>query len=97
LRPDMNATVKFLSDDSKSTSKGPTGVVVPANAVRERNGKKVVFISFNNKAVMKEVHIVSQRSGGFLVDGLIGGEDVITSAPEDLKDGQSIKIKGQSS
>jgi HlyD family secretion protein len=98
LRPDMNATVKFLSDDNKSTaSKGPTGVVVPANAVRDRGGKKVVFICFNNKAVMKEVHIVSQRSGGFLVDGLIGGEDVITSAPEDLKDGQSIKIKGQSS
>jgi hypothetical protein len=46
---------------------------------------------------MKEIHIVSQRSGGYLVDGLIGGEDVITSAPEDLKDGQSIKIKGQSS
>jgi HlyD family secretion protein len=97
LRPDMNATVKFLSDDNKNTSKGPSGVVVPANAVRDRGGKKVVFISFNNKAVMKEVHIVSQRSGGYLVDGLIGGEDVITSAPEDLKDGQSIKIKGQSS
>src|SRR6266436_5076493 len=97
LRPDMNATVKFLGDDNKSASKGPTGVVVPANAVRDRGGKKVVFIAFNNKAVMKEVHIVSQRSGGYLVDGLIGGEDVITSAPEDLKDGQSIKIKGQSS
>ena len=97
LRPDMNATVKFLSDDSKAASKGPTGVVVPASAVKDRGGKKVVFISFNNKAVMKEVHIISQRSGGYLVDGLIGGEDVITTAPEDLKDGQSIKIKGQSS
>jgi HlyD family secretion protein len=25
LRPDMNATVKFLGDDNKNTSKGPTG------------------------------------------------------------------------
>jgi HlyD family secretion protein len=97
LRPDMNATVKFLSADEKTGNKAPSGVVVPASAVRDRGGKKVVFVSFNHKAVMKEVHIVSQRSGGYLVDGLIGGEDVITSAPEDLKDGQSIKIKGQSS
>jgi HlyD family secretion protein len=97
LRPDMNATVKFLSADEKTGNQAPSGVVVPASAVRDRGGKKVVFVSFNHKAVMKEVHIVSQRSGGYLVDGLIGGEDVITSAPEDLKDGQSIKIKGQSS
>jgi hypothetical protein len=31
-----------------------------------------------------------------LVDGLVGGESVITSAPADLKDGQKIRIKGQS-
>jgi hypothetical protein len=31
-----------------------------------------------------------------LVQGLNGGEDVITSAPQDLQDGEKIKIKGQS-
>jgi hypothetical protein len=30
------------------------------------------------------------------VDGLVGGEDVITAGPADLKDGDKIKIKGQS-
>jgi hypothetical protein len=44
----------------------------------------------------REVKIMSQRSGGVLVQGLNGGEDVITSAPADLKDGEKIKIKGQS-
>ena len=46
---------------------------------------------------MKTVRVINQRSDGYLVDGPINGENVITSAPENLKDGQSIKIKGQSS
>jgi len=40
--------------------------------------------------------VLSQRSGGLLVDGLNGGESVITAGPANLKDGEKIKIKGQS-
>jgi HlyD family secretion protein len=96
LRPEMNATVKFLADEQKSTSKQPAGVFVPNAGVRDLNGKKVVFLAFDGKAHMREVHIQSQRTDGFLVDGLVGGESVITQGPQDLKDGDSIKIKGQS-
>ena len=96
LRPDMNATVKFLADDNKNGNQGPGGAIVPANAVRDRDGKKVVFLVLNGKVVMKQVKILSQRSDGYLVDGPINGENVITSGPENLKDGQSVKVKGQS-
>ena len=96
LRPDMNATVKFLADDNKNGNQGPGGAIVPANAVRDRDGKKVVFLVLNGKIVMKQVKILSQRSDGYLVDGPINGENVITSGPENLKDGQSVKVKGQS-
>ncbi len=96
LRPEMNATVKFLAEPTKATTAKPSGILVPATAVRDNNGKKVVFLAFNGKAIMREVQVVSQRSGGIMVDGLNGGENVITSAPANLKDGQKIKIKGQS-
>lgn len=96
LRPDMNATVKFLADDNKNGNQAPAGAIVPANAVRDRDGKKVVFLVLNGKVVMKQVKILSQRSDGYLVDGPINGENVITSGPENLKDGQSVKVKGQS-
>ena len=96
LRPDMNATVKFLADDTKHASAQAQGVFVPTNAVHDRDSKKIVFIVFDGKAVLREVKIQSQRSGGVLVQGLNGGEDVITSAPQELKDGEKIKIKGQS-
>ena len=96
LRPEMNATVKFLAEPNKAASSGPSGVLVPTTAVRDHDGKKVVFLAFNGKALMREVQIVSQRSGGILVNGLVGGENVITAAPQNLKDGDKIRIKGQS-
>ena len=96
LRPEMNATVKFLANDAPTNAKGPAGVYVPATAIHDRDGKKIVLIAYNSKAVAHEIHVVGQRSDGALVDGLVGGESVITTAPATLKDGDKIKIKGQS-
>ncbi len=97
LRPEMNTTVKFLADETpKTTSTEPKGVFVPATAVHDQGGKKVVFIAFDGQAVLRPVAVLSQRSGGFLVSGLVGGENVISTAPPSLKDGDKIKIKGQS-
>ena len=98
LRPEMNSTVKFIADEpaQKSSNSGPAGVFVPTNAVRDSSGKKTVFIVFKGRALERDVRVVAQRSGGVLVEGLVGGEDVITAGPADLKDGDKIKIKGQS-
>ncbi len=96
LRPDMNATVKFLADEGKTASSQPQGVFVPTAAIHERDGKKFVFVAFDGRAQQREVKILSQRNGGLLVQGLNGGEDLVTSAPQELKDGDKIKIKGQS-
>jgi hypothetical protein len=88
--------VKFMADEAKHTSTQPQGVFVATAAVHDRDGKKFVFLAFDGKAISREVKVQAQRSGGVLVQGLNGGEDVITSAPRDLKDGEKIKIKGQS-
>ncbi|HEX9154963.1 MAG TPA: efflux RND transporter periplasmic adaptor subunit, partial [Nitrospira sp.] len=98
LRPDMNATVNFLPHEagSKAASTQSSGVLVPTAAVRDHDGKKVVFIAYGGRATMREVRIRSTRSSGYLVEGLTGGEDIITSGAPDLKDGDKIKIKGQS-
>ncbi len=96
LRPEMNATVKFLANETPKTSVQPAGVFVPSAAIRDRDGKKIVLIAYDGKAVAREVHVVGQRSDGALVDTLVGGESVITNGPPNLKDGDKIKIKGQS-
>lgn len=98
LRPEMNSTVKFLASDEKSElpNPAPSGVLLPSNAIRDRDGKKVVFLAFEGRARMRAVQVTSTRANGVLVQGLNGGEDVITTAPPDLKDGDKIRIKGQS-
>lgn len=96
LRPEMNTTVRFLSEEKNDKGTQPAGAFVPSAALRDVDGNKFVFLAFNGRAMKKDVKIISQRSGGALVSGLNGGESVITTAPENLKDGDKIKIKGQS-
>jgi HlyD family secretion protein len=96
LRPEMNTTVHFIADENKNATAQSAGAYVPTAALRDADGKKYVLIAFNDKAMKRDVKILSQRSGGALVSGLNGGESVITTAPEGLKDGDKIKIKGQS-
>lgn len=96
LRPEMNATVRFLASEKPKDTPGPAGVFVPSTAIRDRDGTKIVLIAYNGRAVAREIHLTSQRADGALVDGLVGGESVITAGPTTLKDGDKIKVKGQS-
>ena len=98
LRPEMNATVQFKAkaSDDKTAGTKQTYVFIPTTALRDKDGTKFVLIDFNGKALRRTVHVQGQRSGGYLVDSLIGGENVITAGPADLQDGQKIRIKGQS-
>ena len=94
LRPEENANVRFVADEkNKTTQTVSSGAIVPTSTVHDNGGKRVVLIAFNGRATMREVKVLSQRSDGYLVDGLTGGEDVIVNAPADLKDGDRIKIK----
>ena len=98
LRPEMNATVQFKAkaNEDKAMAAKQTYVFVPTAAVRSKDGKKFVLLAFKSKALRRDVHVQGQRSGGYLVDSLVGGENVITAGPADLADGQKIRIKGQS-
>lgn len=96
LRPEMNTTVRFIADENKRTTNQSTGAYVPSAGLRDADGQKYVLLAFDGKAMRRNVNVISQRSGGALVSGLNGGESVITTAPEGLKDGDKIKIKGQS-
>ena len=94
LRPEENANVRFIADE-KSTPAQTTssGAIVPTAAVHDNGGRRIVMIAFNGKAVTREVKVLSQRSNGYVLDGLSGGEDVIVNAPADLKDGDRVKVK----
>ncbi len=92
LRPDMNASVAFVSDEKQSSSGAAARpvVVIPASAVRD----SAVFVMFDGKAVRRPVKTGSTNSKGVRIeDGLIGGEDLIVNPPAELKNGDRVRLK----
>lgn len=92
LRPDMNASVAFMSEDKQSSSGAVARpvVVIPASAVRD----SAVFVMFDGKAVRRPVKTGSTNSKGVRIeDGLIGGEDLIVNPPAELKNGDRVRPK----
>jgi HlyD family secretion protein len=94
LRPDMNATVQFISDAPKEAAikAGPAKsvVVVPAGAVQGDH----VFLMLKDRAIKRAVTTGGSSDKGVIVtSGLNGGEDLIVSPPADLKDGQRVEVK----
>lgn len=93
LRPDMNANVEFLSDVKAGERR--SGVLVPIAAVRDLEGKKIVYVLDSGMARARQVSIVEPRSAAYLVNGVNGGETVIINPPAQLKDGTRVKVKGK--
>ncbi len=91
LRPDMNATVAFYNEQQGNVSSETKPIVtIPAAAVW--NGS--VFVVVDGKARKRTVSTAGTTSKGAIIEsGLIGGEELIVSAPETLKDGQRVETK----
>src|SRR5579863_6145298 len=74
LRPEMNASVAFVSREKPSATGAapPPSIVVPATAVKN----DTVFVVLGGKAVRRPVKLGGTTSQGVQVQqGLIGGED----------------------
>ena len=92
LRPEMNASVAFVSEAKPGEAAPKALIAIPASAIRGN----IVFVLVDGKAVKKTVKPGGTTSQGVLVQsGLIGGEDLIDNPPPDLKDGQKVRPKQQ--
>ena len=93
LRPEMNASVAFLSDERHEASPSAAAkpvVMVPATAVREN----AVFVVLDGKGIRRPVKTGATSSQGVRIEeGLIGGEDLITNPPPNLRDGDRVRQK----
>ncbi|MGA2143984.1 MAG: efflux RND transporter periplasmic adaptor subunit [Bryobacteraceae bacterium] len=93
LRPEMNASVAFVADQKPGAASEVSRpvVLVPAAAVRDG----AVFVVLDDKAVRRAVK-TGETSGANvrIVEGLIGGEDLILDPPATLKNGDKVRRKG---
>lgn len=91
--PDMAARVSFLAKAlGPEELKEKPKTVVPASAVTERDGNKVVFVVDNERVSMRPVTLGAPFADGFeLTQGPEPGTKVVKSPPRMLADGQKIK------
>ena len=93
LRPEMNASVAFLSEQKpvrESAAPARPVVIVPASAVRDG----AVFVLLDGKVVRRTVKTGATSGQGIRIDeGLIGGEEIVVAPPADLKDGNKVRRK----
>jgi RND family efflux transporter MFP subunit len=95
--PDMAARVSFLSQELDAKSiKEPPKKVVPASALADRSGAKVVFAVDGGKVHMMVVKVGGPvgGSGLELLDGPEPGTKLVSNPPADLVDGRDVKEKG---
>ena len=94
--PEMSARVSFLDKKLEDADlKAAPKTIVPASAIAERGGGKVVFVFEDGKVRQVPVTLGAPFAGGFeLSSGLAPGTRLIKDPAATLADGQAVKEKG---
>ncbi len=100
ILPQMSVKVAFRENpaatDASSpadpaVSRAPRGVIVPKSALRNADGRDLVFVFQNGRAERRAVTVArTQNSDTTLSAGVAAGEKVIVEAPATLADGASV-------
>jgi RND family efflux transporter MFP subunit len=90
--PDMGARVSFLEEAPKADAPPPKGVLVPASAIVQRDGKSVVFAIDGEHARVKAVTPGQTLGDLRLVEGIAAGARVVKQPAAELSDGAKVVL-----
>lgn len=95
LVPNMAARVSFFAAKPTQAAAPPSGVLVPAQAIVQRDGRSVVFVVSDGRAVMRPVTPAPQDVGAMklLARDVAVGERIVLSPPETLRDGAAVSMQ----
>lgn len=93
--PDMGVRVSFLEQKSPIAAQAPKGVLVPAKAIAQRDGRSVVFVVAGGRAQQREVRPTARGYGDMklIPDALQAGDAVVLSPPAALRDGADVQTE----
>ncbi len=87
LLPGMHTEIRIITGSISDA------IIVPLDAILNRNGKRVVFVVENGVAVMREVSIVAKQSTDVVLSsGIAAGETLVVVGQHSLRDGQEVTI-----
>lgn len=92
--PDMGVRVSFLAAKPQAEARPVPGVLLPPDAVVQRDGAQVVFVVAEGRAQQRPVKLGADVGKYRLAtEGLKAGETVIQSPPAELKNGSNVVSK----
>ena len=91
--PEMSAKVSFLSEKNENEENQLPVLTIPLSAVDELNGKKIVYLVNDNKAVQKDIS-TGRLLGNYVevISGLKEGDEIINDLNGKIKDGVQVKV-----
>jgi len=95
ILPDMGIKVSFL-DNAPDEKDGPAtpAALIPQEAVRDENGKKIVFTVKESHLERRAVTLGGTRgTDAEILAGINAGDTVVVKGPAHLRDGEAIEIK----
>ena len=95
ILPDMGIKVSFLgAEQKKQPGSDASAILIPQSAVRDDNGKKIVFLVKDEKTERRAVTLGGNRgSDTEVIAGVTAGDTLVVKGPGNLRDGQSVEIK----
>jgi RND family efflux transporter MFP subunit len=95
--PDLSARVSFTAQPTQGKT-GRTRVLVPKTAVRTVEGKTGVFRIVEGRARFQPVRTGGEMQGQVeIVEGLTGGEQIVSSSTAEIRDGDKVRVQGEKS
>jgi HlyD family secretion protein len=95
LRPEMNARVNFLAENTAGNQNNSLGrVLVPKQAVVQKDNSAFVFVVKGDKVEQRTIRAGEEIGEDYLVlEGLSGNESVAVAGVDKLRDGDRVKIQ----
>jgi len=95
LRPEMNARVNFLADNSVSKENNSTGrILVPKQAVVRKDNSSFVFVIKGDRVEQRAIRAGGEVGDDYQVlEGLSGNESVALLGADKLRDGDRVKVQ----
>jgi len=95
ILPDMGIKVTFFgAEPEQKSGAAEPAVLIPQDAVRDDQGKKIVFLVKNDHLERRAVGLGATRgSDAEILAGLDAGDTVVVKGPATLRDGEAVEIK----
>ena len=95
ILPDMGIKVTFLGNEpEKKAGASAPAATIPSDALRDENGKKIVFLVKEEKLERRAITVGNINGGNAeILAGLAEGDRVVVKGPSDLHDGEAVQIK----